>query len=577
MSPNKQAETFPGREFYKTGGANWPQFIVWLILPFAAAALLAVGLFELFNLGHYYVVILPLIAAVLVALLVSLAINKGHCRSPIIGCTSGIAAGLVMYLGYFYCGMIYHVGPEVASRPDLLPLYIRARMESDVIRDVGADRENETRQRKGDPWFNWMTFAFEFIGVVAITGLAGHNRARKPYCRACGKWMQREVTQFEPNQATPILEALRTSSARSLAALCAQPVFATVPNATLAAEICPTLKDGVSRDCPVYVSLKQVTAAAHSPTRDSFDAPKGKLLLRSLKLNSDEFAALGSRFKVFETVAGRAAVAALQPETADSSGSSSTAALAEIKPVESDYAGKVLTRRNAFIALGYVLVALVLIFASIGLAAWGGMMAFPDKNSPQNVTPTKKILGIALLSAGGLCFLGTAVFFFVNPSFFSTRFLLRRAREEFSRRPKCLVDPNDPDALFIEIVPKLNWGRMMLETASDIGFLKVDPSRREILFEGDKERFRVPAEAITYAALEFFVEGQGSNAATKIYYVVLRANRSKDFWEVPLRERGGTGKFGARRRKKSAERLLLSIQQMRGLQGSTLEALGVRG
>jgi len=219
---------------------------------------------------------------------------------------------------------------------------------------------------------------------------------------------------------------------------------------------------------------------------------------------------------------------------------------------------------------------LAAVFGGLILAVCGGMMAFPDKNSPQDVPPAKKVLGIAMLSVGGLFFGGTTIFFLINPNYFGNRFLLRRARAEFARRPKCLVDPNDPDALFTEIVPKLNWGRMMLETATDAGFLKVDPQRREILFEGDKERFRIPAEAITYCAVEFYVEGQGSHAATKIYYVVLRANRPNDFWEVPIRERRGTGKFGARKRKKSAERLFASIQQIRGTQGITAESAGVR-
>jgi hypothetical protein len=117
---------------------------------------------------------------------------------------------------------------------------------------------------------------------------------------------------------------------------------------------------------------------------------------------------------------------------------------------------------------------------------------------------------------------------------------------------------------------------MMLETASDAGFLKVDAQRREILFEGDKERFRIPAEAITHCALEFYIEGQGTHAATKIYYVVLRANRPNEFWEVPLRERRGTGKFGAGKRKKSAERLFASIQQICGNAPAPASAGAVR-
>jgi hypothetical protein len=237
--------------------------------------------------------------------------------------------------------------------------------------------------------------------------------------------------------------------------------------------------------------------------------------------------------------------------------------------VESDYAGKVLTRRNTYLGLAYVLGGLVVIIGGMALALWGGMMAFPDKTMPQNVSPEKKALGIFLLSVGGLFFGSTAILFLANPTYFGNRFLLRKTREEFSRRSRPLVDPNDPEALFTEVVPKLNWGRSLLETASDIGFLKVDAGRREILFEGDKQRFRVPADAITHCALEFFVNGQGSHAATKIYYVVLRANRPNEFWEVPLRERRGSGKFGARRRRKSAERLFASIQQMRGREGIT--------
>jgi hypothetical protein len=570
MFSHKQADSFPGREFYQSGGAIWPRFILWLLLPFAGAALLAIGMFQLFNYGQYYVVILPLIMAVGVGLLIHLAVAKGHCRSPLIGALAGVAAGLLLYIGYYYYGMVYHVGPDVAGRPDLLPRYIQVRMESDVVHDANTDTEETLRHRKGDTWENWVMFGIELIGSAAIPGIAGFLRARKPYCRACEKWMIREITLFEPDQCDPIIDSLRSGSARSLAAICARPVFATIPNTTLAVEICPTLKDGVSRDCPIYVSIKKISTVGRSPSRDPFDAPQGKLALRSLKLNPDEIAALGSRFALFETIAGRAAVTALQPESpAASAENVPTGPIADIKPVEPDYAGKVLTRRNTYLGLAYVLGGLVVIVGGMALALCGGMMAFPDKHSPQDVPPEKKALGIAMLGVGGLFFGCTAIFFLVNPTYFGNRFLLRKTRAEFSRRLQHLVDPNDPEALFTEVVPKLNWGGTMLESASDIGFLKVDARRREILFEGDKQRFRIPAEAITYCALEFFVEGKGSHAATKIYYVVLRANRPNEFWEVPLRERRGSGKFGARQRRKSAERLFASIQQMRGREGIT--------
>jgi hypothetical protein len=78
--------------------------------------------------------------------------------------------------------------------------------------------------------------------------------------------------------------------------------------------------------------------------------------------------------------------------------------------------------------------------------------------------------------------------------------LLKVVKREFARRTGCLVQPSDADALFVEIVPKLNWGKMVLESASDVGSLRVDKRRREILFEGNKERWRIPAAATVSAA-----------------------------------------------------------------------------
>ncbi len=565
MFSNKQAQSFPGREFYQSGGANWPPFILWLFLPFAAAVLLAFGLFELFNYGEYYVIILPLIAAAGVAVLIHLAVARGHCRSPLVGGLIGAAAGLVLYFGYFYFGMIYHLGPKAVDRLDVLPRYIQARMHSDVIRDVGTDSDEQTKTNKSDPRFNWFTFGIELVCCAGAPGIAGFLRARKPYCRACHQWMVREITFFQIGQTTSIVEALRSGSANALAALAATPVFATIPNVTLGLEICPARREGRPCECPFYVSLKQVTNAKYNTSSDNFEAVSGKIILRSLRLDANELTALGSRFKIPGLTTVPAAATASQSETATASAASAaTGPVVEIIPVEREYAGRVLTRRNSYIALASVFGGLLFIFAGLALALWGGMMAFPDKNSPQDVPPEKKVIGITSLSVGGLVFGGTAIFFLVNPLFFSNRFFLRRTREEFSRRPKCLVDPNDPAALFTEIVPKLNWGRALLETATDVGFLKVDAARREILFEGDKERFRIPADSITSCKLEVFVEGQGSYAARAIYYAVVQANRPNQFWEVPLRERHGTGKFGGGKRKQSAEKLFAEIQQIRG-------------
>lgn len=151
---------------------------------------------------------------------------------------------------------------------------------------------------------------------------------------------------------------------------------------------------------------------------------------------------------------------------------------------------------------------------------------------------------------------------FIDPSFLGNRYVRKVLRRELERRTSLMVDLNDPDALFVEYVPKINWGKLMLDNASDAGPLVVDQQKREIRFEGDKERWRIPAAAITYCEFEFFVQQQG-HAKSRMYYAVLRANHRGGFWEAPIRPRGKLGPFSGRR-KKATRQLFEAIQKIRG-------------
>src|SRR5882762_2883357 len=125
---------FPGRTYFKSsGGTDWGKFLPWLVVPFGVAALLAGVMFWLFRVGHYYVVFVPAIAAVAVAACVKFAVGKGHCRSQWVGAVAGLVSGALLYFGYYYCGMVYHLGGDAAGRPDRLPAYIRARINTDVL------------------------------------------------------------------------------------------------------------------------------------------------------------------------------------------------------------------------------------------------------------------------------------------------------------------------------------------------------------------------------------------------------------------------------------------------------------
>lgn len=564
MFSHKQAESFPGRHFYKGKGVDWARFLPWLLAAFIVAAVLAEGMAQLFSLGQYYVFIVPFFAAICVAGMMVLAVIKGHCRSTIIGGLSGFCAGLLLYLGYFYFGMIHDFGTKIAGHPEALPSYIRLRMMFEVTHDVGEGQDDKDQKPlPGNTYFNWGRFVFELGLVLAITTGAGLSRSRKPFCETCRRWMARETTQFNPNSSTKLMEALHTQSARSLAALCAEAPFATIPNLSLAVDICPSMKEGRSRDCAAYVSLKAINTAPKRAVLDSFEQSKGKFLFRAMQLNNDELAALAPRFKVFESIAGRSAVTALMPEPeAKDAAENKNVTCAEITPLPEDHAGKVLTRKTLLIASIFSFAILAGFLAGLGLLLWGVLTAFPDHPPVGGVSPAAKQLGIALMVIGGAWFCVSLAIAFIDSSFLGNRYVRNALRRELERRTSPMVDLNDPDALFVECVPKMNWGKLMLDNASDLGLMVVDQQKREIRFEGDKERWRIPASAITYCEFEVFVQQQG-HAKTRIYYAVVRANHRGGFWEAPLRPRGKLGLFSGRR-KKAARQLFEAIQKIRG-------------
>jgi hypothetical protein len=567
MFSHKIAESFPGRNFYKGKGVEWHRFLPWLLAAFVVAAILAEGMAFLFSIGQYYIFFVPLIAAVCVFGMITLAVNKGHCRSVWIGGLAGLCAGVVLYVGYFYFGMIHDFGPIAAGHPEVLPKYIRLRMRVERTHDVGDSHHDDDEQKAptaGNTYANWGRDAFEFGLVLLITTGAGLKRARKPYCETCRRWMTREFTQFNPGIAANLMESLRNGSARSLAALCAEAPFATIPNLSLAADFCPSMKDGRSRDCATYVSAKFINTAPKGAVFDTFEQSKGKMLVRGLQLNPDELAALAPRFKVFETVAGRSAVTALMPEPpAEDAVGDKSIIYAEITPAPADQSGQVLSRKTKIIANLFSFALLIGFFAGMGLMLGGIFLAFPDHPPAEGISPATKLLGIILITFGGMWLCVSMAITFIDSSMVGTRYARKVLLQELSRRTSLMVDPNDPDAIFVESVPKMNWGKMMLDNAGDVGLLVVDQQKREIRFEGDKERWRIPAAAITYSQFEVFVQQQG-HSKTKYYYAVVRVNHRGGFWEAPIRPRGKTGLFSGRR-KKATRRLFEAIETIRGV------------
>src|SRR5262249_46337987 len=98
-----------------------------------------------------------------------------------------------------------------------------------------------------------------------------------------------------------------------------------------------------------------------------------------------------------------------------------------------------------------------------------------------------------------------------------------------------LVKADDPEAFFVQIIPRENWTVIMGENAADVGLLKVDRKHRELRYEGDVERWTIPAESIRSFRLRSFTP-PGSlpfmNEYTVLVLIVELGDR--DTWETPL-------------------------------------------
>lgn len=558
------AQTLPalslaGRSHYRSSGdLNFASLVLWLFPALIVATILAAFMYWLFHVGHYYIIIVPLLCAFAVAGMARLAVAQGHCRNRLVAGVMGAGLGVALYLGSYYVGMIYMLGPEVAARPDVFVQYLRLRLATDVMRDThGGGGEDPVSRRGSSTALNWFRFSMESLMVVGIVTTGATRRAGKTYCEQCRRWMVRETSPFEPTQTGAIVGCLERNSARELAALCHATAYTTMPNVTMAVEYCPTLKGSVPRECPVFLSLKNVTANPPGATLDAFEQAKGKVIVRRVELNRDELAALAPRFPAFAPYAGTMPATVMLPKPSFAVSTEAGAAptgLAEITPLPPEHCGKVLTR--AMMVKGNLCsaIGLVCMFSGLGLLAWGATR-LEDAEKAHAGTDA---FGVGLCVAGGVITLVAIGGIFVDSSFGGNRMLRRAFLAEVARRPDILVDPNDPAARFVEVVPKSNWGKVMLDNASDIGLLVVDPVRNEIRFEGDRDRWRLPAASITNATLEYYVHGNGAGK-TKMFYVVLRADRANGFWEAPIRERHATGVLSSKRRKIAA-RLHADIQ-----------------
>src|SRR5262249_16820585 len=125
-------------------------------------------------------------------------------------------------------------------------------------------------------------------------------------------------------------------------------------------------------------------------------------------------------------------------------------ALADIRPVESPFNHKIMTVQSMIIRNSLILFIGLLFFGGAAFVFLSLYWWFPD-NPGANADNSRKIplyvsliaLGVPVAAVGG--FLGLR-----RPSCLSTWYLRNKARKEIRSRPNPIVDPEHPEAIFVE-------------------------------------------------------------------------------------------------------------------------------
>lgn len=234
--------------------------------------------------------------------------------------------------------------------------------------------------------------------------------------------------------------------------------------------------------------------------------------------------------------------------------------LAEIRTLQPPYFRQIMTTQTLVICNLLVFVPLLIHLAGLAMALTAAFWWLNEAEQPDKLTNLTKSGFIAMIVFGAVLWVIGGYMQLRNGTYVANRYLKNLARRVIRARPDSLIDPDDSEAIFVEIVPRKNWGRMMIETASDVGLFKVDETRGELRFEGDRETYRVPGQAILWCEIEEVnFGGNIPGFSITIYPTVVVAETAAGEWEAPIVFRGDFGSLGAGKRRKRAEKMYEKI------------------
>lgn len=147
--------------------------------------------------------------------------------------------------------------------------------------------------------------------------------------------------------------------------------------------------------------------------------------------------------------------------------------------------------------------------------------------------------------------------------FLASRYLIRVGKKILRGRPNAQLSADSEGLIPVEIFDRAAWTSTVVRSV-DSGFLQIDGARRELKFEGNKNRWLIPATAITKCKIEeAHVGSEGNENAEKRYYVVIAVNHEGEPWEAGMiHTRTELGSDGQEQRYARAQAFFGEISQL---------------
>ena len=503
------------RETYQPSGrVHWGRLALGLVLSLPLPLLAGFVLYAAFRGGFYVVFLIPLFAALLAGGAAWLTISAGKCRNRWVGAAVGLFVGLVGLVSSYQFDLVSEAGLGNLHRLDLLPGHVLHRVETDQLGKLlrTPPAPGPLAAAAGRPSrrvFAWGMLLFEGVCVGLFPAYLGWVRASRPFSEEEGRWLHEYIFAVEPEDAREMAEALNEGDAAALAEVAQSiPLQAVSRRGEVRLYYLPN-----KPDTSVYLTLRIVD------TRPWSHGWPQKLATR-VRLGADEALALAEQLRIPGASFGALDVLPV-PERRRA------APAAVIEDLPPDDAAKVLNGRfiAALLAIALLPLELALLIAiGLGVAV---SLYWSDLGGGVK-------LGAAVAALTGIV-IGCVLAVRYGDGLVA-RIRQRLLAAAIRQRPGALVQPDDPDAVHVGIVPRENWGRVKLEDSSDIGLLKIDPGRRELLFEGVRQRWRIPGDSIESCALEEYTIGPPNANRNNVFLIaVLRVTRDGSIWEAPLR------------------------------------------